>query len=154
MFHHFQHEAEFRAELKRLPLHTRMKLDIAGLKVSLNQWLAFAPEERRAVCHLPIDSDEELAAFMDYVNFLCNRYQGSAAQTLPPLSPHLWNTQHEVPKPVLDLSRETERAIGLNDWTRWQPHERYALFKTAMSKNEPEKFFGVLRELRQRENAS
>jgi len=154
MFHLFQHEAEFHAHLQRLPLHTRMKLDIAGLKLSLNQWLAFALEERRGICHLPVESDEELAAFTAYIDFLCKRYQGSAAQTLAPLSPSLWNSITEVPKTVLEISRETGRAIDLSEWTGWQSHERYALFKTALSKNEPEKFFAVLRELRQRENAN
>jgi hypothetical protein len=154
MFHRFQHEAEFYPELNRLPLHTRMKLDIAGLKISLKEWLAFAREERRAICYLPVESEEELAAFIDYVNFLCKRYQGSAAPTLPPLSPTLWNTPHQIPKPVREVSRASERAIDLNEWTRLQPHERYALFKTALSKNEPEKFLAVLTELRQRENAT
>jgi hypothetical protein len=154
MFYRFQYEAEFYAELNRLPLCARMKLDIAGIKLSLHQWLAFALEERKVICHLPIDSDEELMVFVEYMNFLCKKHHGSAAQTLPPMNPALWSTPDLIPEPVLYLSRESGRAMGLNEWTRWQFHERYALYKTAVSKNEREKFFAVLQELRQRKIAN
>jgi hypothetical protein len=152
MFHLFEHEAELLPELNRLPLYARMKLDIAGIKVSLNHWLGFALEERRVICHLPIESGDELMTFVQYINFLCKSHNGCAAQTLPPLSPTLWNTPHPIPNPVLDVSRESGRAIELDEWARWQSYERYALYKTAASKNEPEKFFAVLAELRRRED--
>lgn len=149
MFHRFQFEAGFCASLNQLPLYARMKLDIAGIKLSLNQWLAFALEERKVICHLPIENDEELMAFLEYVNFLCKTHHDSAAQTLPPMTPALWNTPRQIPQPVLDLSRESGQALSLDEWAGWQFHERYALYKTAVSKNEPEKFFAVLIELRQ-----
>lgn len=57
MFHHFQYEAGFCTDPNRLPLYARMKLDIAGIKLSLNQWLAFALEERRVIGGLPIEND-------------------------------------------------------------------------------------------------
>lgn len=131
-----------------------MKLDIAGIKLSLNQWLAFALEERRVICHLPIENDEERMAFVEYMNVLCKTHHGSAARTLPPLSPALWNTPRHIAQPVFDVSRESGQAIGLDEWTGWQFHERYALYETAVSKNEPEKFFAVLAELRQRKTES
>jgi hypothetical protein len=37
-----------------------------------------------------------------------------------------------------------------SEWARWRFHERYALYKTAVSKNEPEKFSAVLDELRRK----
>jgi hypothetical protein len=153
MFHRFQYESEFYPELNRLPLHVRMKLDIAGIKLSLTNWLVFGLEERRVICHLPVESEEELQAFVGYMNFLCQRYHGSAAQRLPPMSPTLWNTQRRVPEPVVEKSQEDGRAISVEEWMGWQFHERYALYKTAISKNEPEKFRAVLAELRQRRAA-
>jgi len=77
MFHRFQYEAEFYPGLDRLPLHVRMKFDLTGIKLSLKQWLAFSFEERKVVCHLPAESEEELEAFVAYMNFLCGRYSGS-----------------------------------------------------------------------------
>jgi hypothetical protein len=154
MFHLFAYEAPLHTELNRLPLYARMKLDIAGIKLSLNQWLGFALEERRVICHLPVDSEQEIMDFVAYVNFLCEHYLDSAAQRVSPLDPALWNTLRTIPEPVLDVSRESGRTINLKEWTRWQSYERYALYKTAVSKNEPEKFFAVLSELRQRNDES
>jgi hypothetical protein len=151
MFHRFQHEAEFYPELSRLPLHVRMKFDLTGIKLSLKQWLAFSFEERKVICHLPVESDEELQAFVAYMNLLCRRYNGSAAQTFPPVTPALWDTPGRIPEPVVENSRNSGQAMTLEEWTHWQFHQRYALYKTAVSENEPEKFLAVLAELRQRE---
>ncbi len=154
MFHRFQYEAEFYPELNRLPLHVRMKLDLAGIKLSLQHWLAFRLEERKVLCHLPVANEEELQVFVEYVNFLCQRYSGSAVQSLPPLSPDLWNSGHRIPEPVSETSRKEGKKITLEEWKRWQSHERYALYKTAVSKNESDKFFAVLGELRHRKTES
>lgn len=150
MFHRFQYEAEFYPDLNRLPLHLRMKLDLTGIKLSLRQWLAFSLEERRVLCHLPVSDTEERQAFVDYINFLCQRYNGFPAPRVPPLSPALWSAQDRIPEPVLKKSRDNGRSITLEEWTDWQSHEQYALYKTAVSKDEPEKFVAVLAELRQR----
>jgi hypothetical protein len=153
MFYRFQHEAEFYPELSRVPLHVRLKLDLTGVKLSLKQWLAFSLEERRVICHLPVEDDEELEAFVAYINFLCRRYNGSAAPMLPPVNSAVWDSPGRIPEPVLGISRDCGLAVTLEEWTRWQFHERYALYKTAVSKSEPEKFSAVLTELRQRNAA-
>jgi len=154
MFHRFEYEAEFYPELNRLPLHVRLKLDLTGIKLSLKQWLAFSFEERKVVCHLPVERDEELQAFVAYMNSLCRRYHGSAAQTFPPVTPALWDTPGHIPEPVVENSRNSGPAITLEEWTHWQFHQRYALYKSALSENEPEKFLAVLAELRQGETNS
>jgi hypothetical protein len=37
----------------------------------------------------------------------------------------------------------------MEEWKRWKFHQRYALYKTALSQSEPEQFFAVLKELRE-----
>jgi hypothetical protein len=154
MFHRFQYEAEFYSQLDRLPLHARMKLDLTGIKLSLNQWLAFSLAERKAICHLPIESEEELQVFIEYMNFLCLKYNGGPAEVVPPMSPAPWDTAGQIPPLVVEKSREDGQGITLEEWARWRFYERYALYKTAVSKSEPEKFFAVLKELRQWKNGS
>jgi hypothetical protein len=149
MFYRFQFEAKFYPELDRLPLHARMKLDLTGIKLSLQQWLAFSLEERRVICHLPVDKAEESNAFVSFLDFLCVRYNGAPAQRLTPVKPALWDTPGVIPEPVIETSREHGQAVSLEEWTHWQFHQRYALYKTAVSKNEPEKFIALLAELRQ-----
>jgi hypothetical protein len=38
--------------------------------------------------------------------------------------------------------------VTIEEWRRWQPLQRYALYKTAISKSQPEAFADVLDELR------
>ena len=150
MFHRFHYENDFYPNLDRLPLHVRMKLDLAGIKLSLKQWLAFHIEERTAICHLPVDQEEEKQAFRDYLNFLSRQYCGAPAHELPPIEP-LWEILDRVPEPVRERSSDDGKAITVEEWIGWTSHQRYALYKTAVSKSEPEKFFAVLDELRKTE---
>ena len=148
MFYRFHYEAAFYPDLERLPLHVRMKLDISGIKLSLKHWLAFHIEERTVICHLPVEEEEEKQAFRAYLNFLSQRYCGAPAKLLPPIDPLLWEMPNQVPDPVLKRSGDNGRPVALQEWIGWASHQRYALYKTAVSKSEPEKFFAVLDELR------
>ena len=131
-------------------MHVRMKLDLTGIKLSLKQWLAFHIEERIAICHLPVDDEDEKQVFKDYLNFLSWQYCGAPAQELPPVEA-LWEITDQVPAPVRERSSDNGKAVRLEEWLGWASHQRYALYKTAVSKSEPEKFFAVLDELRKAE---
>jgi hypothetical protein len=37
--------------------------------------------------------------------------------------------------------------VALEQWRGWQCHDRYALYKTAVSKNQPEAFEQILAQL-------
>ena len=147
MFYRFRYEAEFYSTLSRLPLHVRMKLDMAGLKISLKDWLACSLEERTALCHLPIDCDEERRAFIRYVDFLCRRYRDHGAELTAPLHSSLWQAA-AIPIEVAQKSAACFNTITISEWQNWEPHQRYALYKTAVSKSQPEAFADILDELR------
>jgi hypothetical protein len=150
MFYRFHYEATSYPDLDRLPLHVRMKLDLIGVKLSLKHWLAFHIEERTAICHFPVDDEDEKQAFRDYLNFLSRQYCGGPVQELPPMEP-FWEISDQVPAAVLERSGDNGNAVKLEEWTGWASHQRYALYKTAVSRSEPEKFFAVLEELRKTE---
>jgi hypothetical protein len=148
MFYGFRYEQEFMPTLSRLPLDVRMKLDLAGIKLSLNDWLAFSMEERMVLCHFPVDAEEEKRTFSAYINFLCEKYCGTPAKRVAPLSEAVWNTSDQLPSPVLERAAAVGNPIALERWQALNSRQRYALYKTAVSKNEPEKFRAVLEELR------
>ena len=151
MFFHFAYEAEFYTALNRLPLHVRMKLDLTGIKISLKDWLAFSFEERTVLCHLPIETGDERTAFRFYIDFLSRKYCGEPAATTEMMASALWE-QKEVPEPVARKSAATSHAVTLAEWSHWQAHQRYALYKTAISQSQPEAFEKVLDELRKAES--
>jgi hypothetical protein len=148
MFHRFRYESEYYPTLSRLPLHVRMKLDLTGVKISLDDWLFFSFAERTVLCHLPCDSDEEKGAFRGYLDFLSQRYRSAPAGATEIMDSALWE-RSRVPAAVREKSAESSAAITATEWLGWESHQRYALYKTAISKSQPEAFTDVLDELRQ-----
>ncbi len=149
MFHRFRYEARFYPTLSRVPLDVRMKLDLAGVKISLKDWLAFSFEERAALCHLPCAAEEERNVFTAYLNFLSAKYTGAPLAATEALNSALWESA-AVPEAVRQKSLESGAAVGAEEWRNWDSHQRYALYKTAVSKSQPEAFADVLDELRRR----
>jgi hypothetical protein len=148
MFYRYQHESDIYPTLSRIPLHVRMKLDLTGIKIALRDWLAFSLEERTVLCHLPIESAEEKQAYTAYLEFLSRRYRGAPPATTAALSSSLWDGL-EVPAAVASKSEAQIPPVTVEEWRRWKFHQRYALYKTALSQSEPEQFFAVLKELRE-----
>lgn len=148
MFERFRCESEFYGDLSRLPLHLRMKLDLAGVKFSLKDWLAFSFEERSALCHFPIDAEDERRAFIAYLDFLSRKYRGAPLALTAPVNGSLWDDPTHVAQPVAEKSAANGQPVSAAEWAGWNSCQRYALYKTALSKNEPQAFFDVLDELR------
>ena len=149
MFHRYQYESETYPSLSRIPLHVRLKLDVTGIKISLKDWLAFSIEERTVLCHLPVETEEEKQAFASYLDFLSRRYRGEPVATTAAMSSSLWDSAHRVPEPVAGKSAPQIPPVTVEEWRRWKSHQRYALYKTALSQSDPEQFFAVLKEFRE-----
>jgi len=147
MFHRFAYEAEHYPELSRLPLHVRMKLDLTGLRISLDDWLAFSIEERTALCHLPIEAADESSAFIAYVDFLSRKYRSKPATVIEAADPSLWK-KTAIPEPVAQKAARNPQPLTPAEWNRWPEHQRYALYKTAISRSQPEAFDKLLNEFR------
>jgi hypothetical protein len=148
MFRRYRHEADIYPSLGRIPLHVRMKLDLTGIKISLKDWLAFSFEERTVLCHLPIDTEEEKRAYSAYLDFLSRQYHGAPAATTAAMSSSLWDVSDRVPTAVAERSAARSAPVKVEEWRSWDYDQRYALYKTAISKSDPEQFSVLLEELR------
>lgn len=149
MFYRHRFESEIYPTLRLIPLHVRMKLDLTGVKISLKNWLAFSLEERWALCHLPVATEEESRVFCSYLDFLLQRYFGEEAPRVASVIDPPWEDPSRVPESVQARSKETGQTVTAQEWTQWDPCQRYALFKLSASKNEPEQFFAALQEFRE-----
>jgi hypothetical protein len=147
MFHRFRYEAEFYPSLSRIPLDVRMKLDLTGIKLSLKDWLAFDFAERTALCHLPCRSPDERQAFAGYLDFLSRKYGGAPVAVTDALHSALWS-KAQLPEPVRKKSADSLQPLTPQDWFNCKFHERYALYKTAISQSQPDAFAQVLAQLR------
>jgi len=150
MFYRYRFESNFYPCLSRIPFHVRMKLDLAGVKISLKTWLAFGLEERWVLCHLPVDTGDEREVFCLYLDWLSRRYLGEKVALVSPMTDPPWEGRDCIPAPVQARSQDRGQVVTPEEWVQWNRYERYALFKLSISKNEPEQFYGALHEFRER----
>ncbi len=149
MFYRFAYESEFYPALSRMPMSVRMKMDLTGVKISLDDWLAFSFEERMVLCHLPVDTEEEKQNFTSYLDFLSRKYRGGPVDLTQALDGSLWNNLNQVPAAVIEKSVLKGQGVTGKEWASWKSHERYAVYKTAIAKRDTEAFFALLSELRE-----
>ena len=147
MYKPFAFEGEVHQSLSCVPLAVRRKLDVAGLKISLEGWQLLTREERLALCHLPVDSDAEVAVYQEIMRGFCARH----AVPLKPLTEvrdhgRSWNSD-DIPVPVADRLHELGRALPVAAWRALDEESRYALLKLADPKQAAAKFLAVLAEL-------
>jgi hypothetical protein len=129
-------------------MDVRLKLDCTGVRISLDLWLKFSFEERMVLCHLPVDTEEEKRAFVSYLDFLSRNYAGTPADMMPPLDNRAWNDPEVVPASVAEKSAARSTAVTPGEWQIWQPHARYALYKSSISTRDVDAFFAILSQLR------
>ena len=148
MFYRYNFESEIYPALSLIPLHVRMKLDITGIKTSLKTWLVFSMEERWVLCHLPVETEEEKENCSFFLAFLTRRYVGEDPSRVQAVTEPPWEDSGQVPDSVRAKGDGIDRPVTLEEWSRWNTCQRFALFKLSVSKNEPEKFYQALQEFR------
>ena len=137
-------EREDHATLVFVPLGVRRKLDLAGLKVSLEGWRALPLADRVALRDLPVDDAAGERAFAALLRASAAR-AGVLLSELGAASP-AWRSA-SVPGPV--GARLAGLGASLEDagWAALDDEARYLLLKLAEKTREPERFAAAVREL-------
>ena len=87
--------------------------------------------------------------FVNYLDFLSRKYRGTPVPLTEPLSKATWDDPDRISQPVVERSAEKGQPMTPQEWAHLKSHQRYALYKTAVSKSDPEQFFAVLAEIRE-----
>src|SRR5436305_14903016 len=80
MYLAFEFEGDVHRTLETIPLAVRRKLDLAGLKLSLQGWTSLSRAEKLALCHLPVEGDGDLDVYREAL-------RGFADRSAHPVSP-------------------------------------------------------------------
>jgi hypothetical protein len=147
MYKRFAFEGDIHGSLACVPLTVRRKLDLAALKISLAGWQQLSRDERLCLCHLPVDSAEEIAIYREVLLAFCER-RGVDHKPLhdPVAAARLWNAR-AVPAELRARAVALGAALDDEAWSRTDEESRYALLKLADPKREPEKLAAALVEL-------
>ena len=129
MFRRFDFEKDLYETLELVPLSVRRKLDLAGVKLHLNQWQALSRVERLVVCHFPAASPEERDVLAAFLREAVKTRAGTDVATMKPAAHDAAPDAGQVPPDVARLIAE----LGLPEkrWSLLDPDERFALAKLA-----------------------
>lgn len=147
MYKQFQFEGPVHQELDCVPLCPRRKLDLAGLKLSLAGWQAMTRAERLALCHLPVESPEDLETYREVLRGFAAR-AGTALSPLqdPDATGRIWNAP-EIPALLAGRLGALGVKLDAASWRALDEESRYALCKLAVPKRNPLKLHAACVEL-------
>ncbi len=126
--HCFAFESDFVADLRCLPMAVRRKLDLAGVKLRLQQWNALSAEERGRV----LAWADAPAAIDDLRGWLLARsaeLPGGAARTMAPASDTAWQQGEAPPEVLLRSCAELALPWRAERWPALSELQRFALVK-------------------------
>jgi hypothetical protein len=126
--HCFGFEADFVGDLRCLPMAVRRKLDLAGVKLRLNQWHGLAPDERRRLLEWP-DDPAALEAMADWLLTRSEDLPGGPARRIEPACGTGWQDAHRPPPALVTSCRQLDLAWREERWPELEELQRFALVK-------------------------
>jgi len=129
MMREFKFEEEMTTTLACVPMAVRRKLDRVGVKVGLKQWQALGRGERLAICHLPIDHDNERETLRLFIAEAVERNCGEKPGTLGETQRAIADPPRILPAELAESARMAGVALDQAAWERLDADERYALIK-------------------------
>jgi hypothetical protein len=133
MYKRFEFEGDVHQTLECVPLTVRRK--------------TLTRAERLALCHLPVDSDEDREVYIEVMRTFCDR----AGVSLKPLvdadaSGRTWNVS-TTPARVKERADALHARLDDTAWRHLDEESRYALVKLSDPKRNPLKLHAALVEL-------
>lgn len=143
----FDFESDFAGALYCIPMSVRLKLDNAGVKVSLKQWNKLARDERDQLLVRPCDTLADRRAYHDYLVAAIEARTGDKASRLP-VEPHPeWLDDSRIPVQVSEyFAAEGRSPLTVPQWAALAPLQRYVLTKLTRPGHRNENFLPALRE--------
>ncbi len=129
MFRRFDFETDLTDDLELIPITVRRKLDASGVKLHLEEWRRLTLAERRALCHLPIATDEEAAVFAAILTEMVSRACGRPPESIAPNRALADPAASPIPSKVVELIGK--HRLDASGWEKFDFDERYALIKLA-----------------------
>lgn len=129
MFRHFDFETDLTDDLELIPITVRRKLDASGVKLHLEEWKALTIAERRALCHLPIATDEETSVFAAILGEMVSRACGRPPESMAPNRALADPAAAPLPAKIIELIGKHH--LDATAWERFDFDGRYALIKLA-----------------------
>jgi hypothetical protein len=142
----FGFEADFVDSLRCIPMAVRLRLDVSGVKLKLNEWAKLGQAERLALAKNPCKTPAEIGAYKEGLSRLVEKTMGARPSMLLDLPDPVWEDPSRVPDQVLDQARQLGLDLSPHAWSGLSPLQRFALTKLSRPGHENKNFLPAMRE--------
>jgi hypothetical protein len=148
MYRRFAFEGAVHATLETVPLAVRRKLDLAGIRITIFGWRALPREDRLSLCHLPVETAEDVAVYREVLMRFTAR-TGIPVDLIPgpPSTRRSWSLPEVLSRLGAQLGLEEAQGLDGRRLALLSDEERYALFKLADPARDPARLRAALLEL-------
>jgi hypothetical protein len=144
---YFNFEEDFIEEgIRCIPMIVRCKLDKAGIKLKIAEWVKFDISDKIEMALLNCENDEEIMGYHKYVSKLINGYTGEDATLLITESNPAWADVKSVPETLQEKAKEFTKEISIKQWQSLTVLQRFALTKLCKPGHENKNFPIALKE--------
>ena len=141
-------EVDFVESLRCIPMLVRLKLDTCGVKLKLDHWNRFSPEEKQNLVTIACSSCQEIEEYRAYVQNLVASKTGKLAKSLTIDPNPAWLNLNQIPSSLQTKLKEFDRQISLQSWSELSTLQRFALIKLSRPSHENRNFLPALREFK------
>lgn len=141
---YFSFESDFVDSLRCIPMCVRHKLDVAGIKLKLNEWSKLDPAERAYLADMSFESNAEIQGFRDFLSLLVRINCGALPARMEP-DPMLWDSA-ELPAQVAEKALAFGVSVTADAWDQLDMLQRFALVKLSRPGHEGKNFLAALEE--------
>jgi len=144
---YFNFEEDYIEENVRcIPMIVRFKMDAAGIKLKLNEWCKFKPEDRIQLALLPATSKEEITSYHIYLTRLVEKYTSNKPTPLTIDINPSWANLNTIPFVLAEKVKELEEEITIEKWRMLTNLQRFSLLKLYKPGHENKNFPKAIKE--------
>lgn len=126
--HCFAFEQDFIGNWRCIPLCVRRKLDLSGVKLKLNHWLALTQDQRQQLVDWP-DTTDALLQLRDHLRQCTASMPDGRAKDLDPVTEAPWQQVDQLPEEVADAAVARGVELTSTHWREIRELDRFALCK-------------------------
>ena len=128
--HCFAFEQDFVGNWRCIPLCVRRKLDLVGVKLKLNHWLALEQQQRQELVDWS-DVPAHWSGLREHLRDLTRGMADGVAKDLPPAVDEAWQQVNAVPAVIAEAAQKRGVSISSGAWAGLSELDRFALCKLA-----------------------
>ena len=138
---YFDFEEDFIEEgLRCIPMVVRYKLDTAGIKLKITEWVKFSTEEKIELALIHCENEEEIKRYHEYVMKLVQLYTGEEPTLLSVDINPAWADTKTIPEELQTKAKEFIKELTVEQWKSLTRLQRFALLKLCRPGHENKNF--------------